>query len=454
MIIKNNKADVEKIVGIEIYSTPEIDGIGGVYKNTYKDFIVKEITTNGKILEVKDDFTCTPFLKDSKDKYTTFNLIKINKDTFEAISEISQALKISPNFVYYSGLKDKCSISVQKLSIRGNFIEQLKRLKIRDLFFRCIEPTKKPVKLGVNWGNNFTIVIRNIDNKENLEKNINSLIELLEKQGFPNYFGLQRFGKYRPNSHKIGRYLLEGNFEKAFDEFVSTKYSTESPQLQSIRSNVKNNIDLERVYETFPKSLSYERSMIKHIIDFPGDYKGSFNAIPPDLKNLLISSFQSYIFNKMISLRVKMGIPLKPVKGDSISILDDDNGNVTQIKYIYGRLGGRYDEYLDEAIKVNRATIVVPIVGYNTNLDHFPLMKNLFEEIIKQEYIDNNIYKSDLLYEFEFKGSFRAMIAKPTGLNIVELDDDDLFPGKKKIKIEFSLPKGSYATMLLRELMK
>ena len=412
---------------------------------------MKEITKNEKILEIKDDYRSHPWIDGSKDKYTTFNLIKINKDTFEAIREISQALKISQNLIHYSGLKDRCSISVQKISLKGNFIKQLKKLKIRDLFFRCIEPTKKPVKLGANRGNNFTVVIRNIEDKKNLKKNIDDLIEFLGKEGFPNYFGLQRFGTYRPNSHIVGRYLLEGNFEKAFDEFVSAKYSTESPQLQSIRSDVKNSNDLERVYETFPKSLSFERSMIKHLIDFPGDHKGCFDVIPSDLKNLLISSFQSYIFNKMISLRVKMGILLlKPVKGDTISILDDDNGSITKIKYIYG---GLYDEYLNEAIKLNRATIVVPLIGYKTSLDDFPLMKTLFKEIIKQEHINNDIYKSDLLYEFDFKGSFRAMITKPTGLN-VELMDDDLFPNEKKLKLEFSLLKGCYATMLLRELMK
>ncbi|MFX1392926.1 MAG: tRNA pseudouridine(13) synthase TruD [Promethearchaeota archaeon] len=437
-----------------MYRTPDIEGVGGVYKNSYKDFIVKEITNNGKILEIKDDFKSPPFLEDSKDKYTSFNLIKVNKDTFEAINEISQALRIPQNLIFYSGLKDKCSISVQKLSIKGNFIEALRKLKIRDSFFRSIEPTKKHVKLGANWGNNFTIVIRNIENKKEIKRNIDNLIEFLGKQGFLNYFGLQRFGIYRPNSHIVGKYLLEGNFEKAFNEFVSVKYSTESTQLQAIRSNVQNNIDLEGVYETFPKSLSYERTMIKHLIDFPGDYEGCFNAIPSDLKNLLISSFQSYIFNKMLSLRVKKGIPLNPVKGDTISILDDDNGNITQIKYIYGRLGGLYDKYLDEAMELNRAAIVVPIVGYNSNLDEFPLMKKLYEEIIKQEHLDKNIYKSDLLYEFDFKGSFRVMIAKPTGLNIVDFDDDDVFPGKNKLKLEFSLPKGTYATMFLRELMK
>ncbi|MHA2184440.1 MAG: tRNA pseudouridine(13) synthase TruD [Promethearchaeota archaeon] len=37
---------------------------------------------------------------------------------------------------------------------------------------------------------------------------------------------------------------------------------------------------------------------------------------------------------------------------------------------------------------------------------------------------------------------------------MIELADDDLNPQKKKLKIEFSLQKGSYATMLIRELIK
>ena len=46
------------------------------------------------------------------------------------------------------------------------------------------------------------------------------------------------------------------------------------------------------------------------------------------------------------------------------------------------------------------------------------------------------------------------MTVKPVGLKVIEFEDDDVFPDKKKLRIEYSLPKGSYATVLLRELMK
>jgi len=453
--IISNERNIEQFVGIEAYTTPKIEGIKGIYKYTLKDFIVKEIIDDGRTLEIKEDYSAESFSKEQKDQFTTFNLIKINKDTFEALREIGEALNIPPQSIQYSGLKDKRSISVQKVSIKGNYINELKKLKIRDTFIRHIRPTRKPVKLGGNWGNHFSITIRNIEDKKNLQQDIELLIDSLVKKGFLNYFGLQRYGKYRPNSHLVGRYLLEENYKKAFDEYVSTIYSTESKNIQNIRSILNKTDDLEEVYDTFPNGLYYERLMIKHLIDNPNDYEGCFSLFPLDLKNLLISAFQSYIFNKMISLRAKKGISLsKPVKGDTISILDDDNGQITQTTYIFGNLQQRYDNFLEKAIELNRAVIVIPIVGYDTNFNDFPLVKSIFEEIIKQEGINDSLFKSPLLYQFEYKGSFRAMIVKPIGLKILELTEDEVFPGKKKLKIEFSLVKGTYATMFLRELMK
>ncbi|MFX1408960.1 MAG: tRNA pseudouridine(13) synthase TruD [Promethearchaeota archaeon] len=448
----NDKREVEKFVGIEAYATSNVGGIGGEYKKTYKDFIVKEITSNGKILEIKEDLKSHSFSKESNDKYTTFNLIKINKDTFEAIREISEALKIPLESIHYSGLKDKCSISVQKASIKGDFVEKLKNLKLKDLHFRNISPSKKYIKLASHWGNNFSIVIRNIESKENLIGQIEEICNFLTNYGFPNYFGLQRFGTFRPNSHLVGRYLLENDFQKAFNEFVTFTYSTESFESKQARKTLEDDNNFKKAYQDFPKSLFYERNMIKHLIEKPGDYEGCISTLTFDLKKLLISSFQSYLFNKMISLRCQKGFSLfEPLKGDVISILDDDNGNITQATYVYG---GPYDDYLKRALSLNRAVIIIPIIGYDTDMDEFPLMKTFYNEVLVQDKINENIFKNELLKETEFKGSIRAMTIKPTNLKLLVLSDDEFHQNKKKAKIKFSIQKGTYATMLLRELIK
>jgi len=450
--MENNERDVEIFVGIQAFATHNLGVIGGEYKKEFKDFIVREIDKNGKVLDIKDDYTTHLFSKELKDRYTTFNLIKINKDTFEAIRKIRKALNIPSNLIKYSGLKDKFSISVQKISIKGDYIEKLKNLKIKDIFIRNIIPTKKSVKLGSHWGNNFTIVLRNIKDDKNLRNKIDNHVKFLNDFGFPNYFGLQRFGNYRPNSHIVGRYLLESNFNKVFEEFVSTTYSTESLESKLVRREFRKTGNLQKAYHDFPNRLNYEKNMIHHLIENPDDYEGSINTLPADLKKLLISSFQSYLFNKMLSKRVEKGFSLfKPIKGDVINILDDYNGNITNVKYIYGN---SYDIYLMKALNLNRATIVFPIIGTNTNLDEFPFAKSLFKEITKEEMIDKHIFSNELVNNQEFKGSIRALIVKPTALRVLELNDDDLNLGKKKIKFEFSLQKGTYATMLIRELIK
>ncbi|MFX1328636.1 MAG: tRNA pseudouridine(13) synthase TruD [Promethearchaeota archaeon] len=449
---ENSEREVEKFVGIQSYATNKMGVIGGEYKRKLKDFIVREIDSNGKILHIKEDIRTHSFSEELKDHYTTFNLIKIYMDTFEAIKRISKKLKIPYDYFNYSGLKDKFSISVQKISVKGDYVEELRKLNLKDIFIRNILPTKKPVKLGSHRGNHFTIVIRNIENTPYLKSKINKHLNFLNKFGFPNYFGLQRFGTYRPNSHIVGRCILEGNFKKAFEEFVSTTYSTESLESKNVRREFRNSRDFQKAYQDFPNNLKYEKNMIQYLVENPEDYKGSIDTLHFDLKKLLVSSFQSYLFNRMLSLRLEKGFSLyKPMKGDAISILDDYNGNVTQVKYLFG---GFYDKFLKNALEINRAVIIIPIIGNTTNFDEFPLMKSLFEDISKQEKIETDIFDNNLDNRLEFKGSIRAMIAKPIMLKMLELNDDDLNIGKKKIKLEFSLQKGSYATMLIREFIK
>ncbi|TFG10522.1 MAG: tRNA pseudouridine(13) synthase TruD, partial [Promethearchaeota archaeon] len=94
MQTSNEEREIERAVGIEVFSTPEIEGLGGIYKHNYKDFIVKEITASGKTLDIKEDMPPRRFSRDQKDKFTTFNLVKINTDNFDAIRKIKSSLNI------------------------------------------------------------------------------------------------------------------------------------------------------------------------------------------------------------------------------------------------------------------------------------------------------------------------------------------------------------------------
>ena len=448
----NSEKEIEKFAGIGSYSTSNINGIGGVYKHTYKDFTVREITKEGEILRIKDISTKPHFSRELKDVFTEFDLVKINKEPFNAFNLIASALNVPVSHVTYSGLKDRCSISVQKVTVKGNQVDKLNNLKLKDIFIKNVSPSRKYIKLGSNKGNQFTVIIRNIDKDIDVKKQVLKIFEILSNDGFLNYYGLQRFGTFRPNSHIIAQHILLNEYEKVFNELVLNTYSSESIKSQFLRNKLKHDGDMDWAYDNFPTGLNYERMMIHHLIDHENDFKGSVQKIPGYLVKLLFSSFQSYFFNKMLTLRIKNGIsPFEPVDGDVIVILDDDKGNLTSIKYIFG---GKYDKFLKEAIQLNRAYIVIPLVGYNTRMDEYPLMNRFFEEILIKEKIEYPIFQSELFRQYEFKGAHRAITIKLSDATILEVRNDDIFQDKQQVKIEFSLPRGSYATMVLRELMK
>jgi tRNA pseudouridine13 synthase len=453
IIFKDNaEKEIEKFAGIASYSTSNIDGIGGIYKHNYRDFIVREITKEGEILRIKDISKKNHFSREFQDDFTEFHLVKKNQEPFKAFNFIASALNIPMSHISYSGLKDRCSISVQKVAVKGNHVEKLKNLKLKDISINHITTSRKSIRLGSNKGNHFTVIIRNIKKNIDIRKRISKIFEILSTDGFLNYYGLQRFGTYRPNSHIVAKHILLKEYENVFKELVLNTYSSESIKSQILRNKLKQDGDMEWAYDNFPKSLNYERMMISHLKDNSQDFEGSVQKIPKYLIKLLLSSFQSYYFNKMLTLRINKGIsPFEPVNGDVIVILEDDKGDLTSIKYVYG---GKYDKFLKEALLLNRASIVIPLVGYDTKMDEYPLMNYFFEEILKEEKINSSIFRSELFRQYEFKGAHRAISIKLSDAKILDIGKDDIFLDKQKVKVEFSLPRGSYATMVLRELMK
>lgn len=73
----------------------------------------------------------------------------------------------------------------------------------------------KRLRLGDLKGNNFKLVIRNVNVESFGEDKIAELCEVLQRDGFINYFGLQRFGTKRVRTQDVGAALLAHKHERA-----------------------------------------------------------------------------------------------------------------------------------------------------------------------------------------------------------------------------------------------
>ena len=277
---------LERLVGMEVYKS-ETPGIGGKLKLAPEDFIVEEITPGGQILEVcgfKEHVT--GYVPENETEiygeYTHFVLKKCNWDTMRAIKEISRRLGISRGRLSFAGTKDKRALTVQRVSVRNVPIENLTKIRIKDIILGGFEYADDRVHLGDLRGNMFTITIRNIIRDINSDSNsckdlngceqrgcelndcdlsdriLNDQIDSISdelKTGIPNFFGVQRFGTIRPITHLVGKEILNGNFQEAVMIYLARDFEGEGDEVRNARISLSETGDIKKALVEFPKHL-------------------------------------------------------------------------------------------------------------------------------------------------------------------------------------------------------
>lgn len=441
--------DIEKFVGIRIYST-DTPSIGGKIKKYPEDFIVQEIIPNGQVLSISPESYNVIHSESGRRRFTDFVLIKKNNDTFHAVKKLAYRLNVRQSDFFWAGIKDNRAITAQKACVKGDFLNILSKIKIDNIDIRDLRYRKKAIKVGSLWGNHFSILLRDIIQIDNIDNVISENSKILDNNGFPNFYGLQRFGTFRPNSHIVGKFLFLGEYENAVKELVFKIYPKEIEESQLARKRVAKEQDFQAALEYFPKSLRYEYNIIKALAEHPNDYKNALKTLPDSLLNLVMSSYQGYLFNRAISRRVENGDKLHiPIDGDKIALSYDKYGTNSPVVYTYGK----WDSvYLSKYVKNGMATILCPIIGYNTILtDNY--FSEIYNKILEEENFELDFFRNSELASLVYKGTNRPIFVKPMNFS-AEIDKKNKSKEKINLKLKFSLPKGTYATMLLREYTK
>ncbi|MEM3587555.1 MAG: tRNA pseudouridine(13) synthase TruD, partial [Candidatus Jordarchaeaceae archaeon] len=263
------------------------EGIGGCLRKRWEDFLVEEITPQGEVIHALGSKAQNISLngvceKEGEGEYTVFVLERhATYDTFEALNRLARSLKVGLKRLSYAGVKDKRAITTQRVSAWRVDPEKLKKVNIKGLYIRDVRRDKNAVCLGDLWGNHFTVTIREINlEKLEVEKRVKQILcEIDSLGGVPNFFGYQRFGIQRPISHLVGIKLLKGQFREAAMLFLAKAYPLESEEAQNARSYLFEKEDFAGALEKFPKSLNWEKLMLKHLSAHPNDFIGAFRRL-------------------------------------------------------------------------------------------------------------------------------------------------------------------------------
>ncbi|XP_036285595.1 pseudouridylate synthase 7 homolog isoform X2 [Pipistrellus kuhlii] len=392
----------------------------------------------------------------SRGSYCHFVLYKENKDTMDAINVLSKYLRVKPNIFSYMGTKDKRAITVQEIAVLKITAQRLAHLNKCLMNFKLgnFSYQKNPLKLGELQGNHFTVVLRNITGTDDqVEQAMNSLKEI----GFINYYGMQRFGTTAVPTYQVGRAILQNSWAEVMDLILKPRSGAEKGYLVKCREEWAKTRDPAAALRKLPVKRCVEGQLLRGLSKYGmKNIVSAFGIIPRNNRLMYIHSYQSYVWNNMVSKRIEE-YGLTPVPGDLV-------------------LKGATATYIEEE-DVNNYSIhdvVMPLPGFEVIYPKHKI-SDAYREMLTADNldIDNMRHK---IRDYSLSGAYRKIIIRPQNVSweVVAYDDPkiplfntdvDNLEGKpppvfasegkyRALKMDFSLPPSTYATMAIREVLK
>ncbi len=428
MKLSKTRSRLESDLGMLYYST-DAPPIGGRLRQIPDDFIVEEISPEGLI--VNRDLER---LDRGEGRFSLAVLEKRSRDLIPLVSMLERRLGAQ---IGYAGIKDRNAVTSQLISVGLPFGSWIPPEDIDGVSIRIIGPARWQVRPGDLLGNRFTLTIRALEAPPDGSA--------LDPGWVPNYFGHQRFGVTRPNTHRVGKLLLKGDFEGAVREFLASPYPGEPEDAFLARKELRDSWDLRRAESSFPRSFGLERAVIRRLLERPGDYKGAISVLPGDLRRLFVNAYQSYLFNLALSRRLEEAGPFVVSEGDLVSPLDRANLPSRPIRCDCTNLAR-----LRSWVASKKAVVMVHIPGYKTRLSGIDA--GIYMEIFSKEGISQADFAG--IIESNFEGTMRPAVFWPVSFEPGQPQGDELNPGYFKLSMRMALPKGCFATVVLREIMK
>ncbi len=416
-------------LGLELYLTEDIPGIGGKLRKAPEDFEVDEIS----ILPPEDP----------EGRFVIAKVWHRNWEANRLVRRLSTNLRVSRARIGFAGTKDGRSVATQLMSFDA-LIDAVRALSIPDVVVSDAYRARRGIAIGDLVGNRFSIRVSDLRKDVDVAGTCGKVRERLQGiGGFPNFFGVQRFGSIRPITHLIGKDLVRGDFEGAVMRYAANPMGEEDSDANDARRALQESRDFERAFKDFPQKLTFERTMIARLKDRPGDYLGALRTLPKNLLMMFVHAYQSYLFNKILSERIRAGMSIRePEVGDLIlplsktNVPDQDNPiPVTEANL----------QKVAKSVVEGKAFVSGLIFGTESQFAG-GRMGDIERRVIEAEGVGRADFQIVGLREASSKGIRRELLAQCKDL-MIDFDGE-------VATFRFALNKGCYATSLMREFMK
>lgn len=413
-------------------------------------------------------------------RYIKFIMKKINTDSNQALHLLSRTLHVPQKLFSVAGTKDKRAVTCQ--FVTGYQVQAERLQKLNDGFkgllrFGNFEYCANSLGLGDLSGNEFEIVLRGLKGGRDgtLESDVSAAVESTRKHGFINYFGLQRFGIGDTPTHKVGEYLLLGKWKDAIESILSPG-NMGNDHLQEALNVFKRDGDAKIALEIIPRKFGIQKTILEYLSKHGNNEKNYPSALldlPKTSRNLYIHAFHSYVWNNVVSERIKEHGVGKILPGDLVLPRQLDGDTLKQV-------GKRKRESprasLPEPHVVTEDDIIANTYGFEDVVMPLPGSSVMYPQNSCAAYydpytsqVDKGSFHNVRQFQYSsFTGDYRHILFRPEDLEykIYRYDDldeeipcftdmDQTHEGSfLSLALKFTLPSSTYATMLIREVTK
>lgn len=399
------------------YLTSDFGGIGGTLKDRPEDFFVQEIPA---------------YEPSGAGEHVYVELQKVGLSTFDLVNRLARALNVSPKGIGYAGMKDARAVTRQVLSIHGTTPEAVQALAIEGVAVQWVDRHANKIRLGHLKGNRFVIKIRNVTPTDVVK--CQPVLQHLVERGMPNYFGEQRFGR-RHDNHLLGAALIRMDPAGLMAQLLGKPMPGIDDSMSAGARKAFDQNDLKRAMKLWPRKSGMERRVLARLIK-TGKPGAAAKAIDQRLRRLWVSAVQSEMFNQVVAGRVKRGWLDKVLAGDFAYKHENGAGFLVE--------DAAAEQPRCEAFEISATG---PLVGYRMTLPQGEPLK-LEEEVLAAAHLTPADFRKE--GGERVKGTRRPVRVKP--------QETDLSGGVDEhgayIQVSFTLPAGSFATVLVGELMK
>ncbi len=392
------------------YLTKTFPGTGGTLKQCPEDFRVEEIPL---------------YTPSGEGEHLYLEIEKTGLTTLDLLDQLARSLGANRREMGYAGLKDARAVTRQTISLTGVCPEQALALDIAGVKVLSAHYHRNKLRTGHLAGNRFVIRLRQVL-PDALDR-ARDVLHVLAITGVPNYFGEQRYG-ILGNSHLVGKAIVAEDFNTAIDHIIGEPKIISNPDWQNAAATYLQG-DFDRARQLLPRGMGNEARLLSQLARGLSAEKALF-GLPHKLLRLYLSAYQSFLFDRIVTMRLASLETLWP--GDLA--YRHDSGACFLVE------NPEREQPRADRLEISPSA---PLYGFKVTLAQG--QAGLLEtSLLDKEGLCRDSFR--LSRGLALEGA-RRPIRIPLGEIATSMEGDAL-------RLAFTLPKGSYATSVLREIMK